>query len=403
VQDRELAHLHRAEALLVRLRAFGMLSWLFILHEPDFTAPPRVVYGVYAGTILYTVLTWLWVRRGRAVRQGAIATTLLDGAVVAAICAVTGGIASDFYPYFYLTGIATSVRFGAMPAFWMLAANAALSVALFAFAAPPLHETPGLRELGLRIFYLLFATILGSVMSRDSRESLQLARAARDRARDLLRRLIHAEEEERKRIAGELHDRMGARLFELTYGIDRCRGAVGDASEAGTLLERLGADARACGDEIRELMNQLRPTVLDDFGASEAVKDYGAALLEAGELAVRLEVDPGANSSRPEVNAALFRILQEAVLNVRRHARAKELWIDLRRDAASDRLELVVRDDGRGFDPAAPARGHYGLLTMRERAEACGGELEIESAPGRGTRVCVRVPGGAAALASQSY
>jgi two-component system NarL family sensor kinase len=397
VQDRELAHLHRAEALLVRLRAFGMVSWLFILHEPDFTAPARVVWGVYAASILYTALTWLWVRRGRAVREGAIATTLLDGAVVAAICSVTGGIASDFYPYFYLTGLGTSVRFGAAPAFLMLAANAAFSVGLFAWAAPPVAETPVPRDLGLRLFYMLFATILGSVLSSDAREGLRVARAARDRARDLLWRLIRAEEEERKRIAGELHDRMGARLFELTYAIDRCRSALGGASEASALLERLGADARACGDEIRELMNQLRPTVLDDFGAPEAVKDYGAALLESGELAVRLEVDPSANAARPEVNAALFRILQEAVRNVRRHAHAKELWIDLRRDAATGRIELEVRDDGRGFDPAAPARGHYGLLTMRERAEACGGALEIESAPGRGTRVRAWVPGGAAA------
>ncbi len=394
--DRELAHLHRAEALLVRLRAFGMVSWFFILDRADFTQPARLVYGVYAASIAYTLLTWLWVRRGRAVREGAIATTLLDGAVVASICAVTGGIASDFYPYFYLTGIATSLRFGALPSFAMLAANAALSVGLFALAPPPAAGDTAARELYLRLFYLLFATIMGGVLSRDARESLRVARAARDRARDLLWRLIHAEEEERKRIAGELHDRMGQRLFELCYGIDRCRSALGDASaEAAALLERLGTDARACGDEIRELMNQLRPTVLDDFGASEAVKDYGAALLESGELAVRVEVDPGANASRPEVNAALFRILQEAVLNVRRHARARALWIELRRDPARDLLELVVRDDGLGFDPAVPARGHYGLLTMRERAEACGGALEIDSAPGRGTRVRVSVPGGA--------
>jgi len=396
VQDRELAHLHRAEALLVWLRAFGMVSWAFILDPADYTAPASVVYAVYAGSALYTLATWLWVRRGRAVRGGAIATTLLDGAIVTSICAVTGGIASDFYPYLYLTGIATSVRYGALPSFGMLAANAALSVGLFAFAPAPPGTVVLERHLFLQLFYLLFATILGSLLSRDARESLRMANAARDRARDLLWRLIRAEEEERKRIAGELHDRMGQRLFELTYGIDRSRAALGPASpEAAALLERLAADARACGDEIRELMNQLRPTVLDDFGASEAVKDYGAALLESGELAVRVEVDPGANAARPEVNAALFRILQEAVLNVRRHAGARELWIALRRDPARDQLELVVRDDGRGFDPAVPTRGHYGLLTMRERAEACGGALEIESAPGRGTRVCVRVPGGA--------
>jgi signal transduction histidine kinase len=323
------------------------------------------------------------------VREGAIATTLLDGAVVAAICAVTGGIASDFYPYFYLTTIANSIRFGAAPAFAMLAVNAALSVALFAVAAPLAAGAPAPGELGLRVFYLFFATVLGTVLSGDARENLALAR-------DLLWRLIRAQEEERKRIAGEIHDRVGQRFFELHHGLDRLRGAFADEKpEAAALLERLRADARAFGDEIRELMNELRPTVLDDFGASAAVQDFGAALLEQGDLRVRVDVDPTANAARPEVNVALFRILQEAVLNVRKHALARELAIELRRDTAADRLVLVVRDDGRGFDPALYARGHFGLLTMRERAEACGGRLEIQSGPGRGTTLRVELPAGA--------
>jgi two-component system NarL family sensor kinase len=398
VEAPALAHLHRAEALLVKLRVFGMVSWFFILDPAAFTAPARVVYGTYAAVLVYTLATWLQVRRGRGIRGGAIATTVLDGVVVAAICSVTGGIASDFYPYFYLTGIAVSVRFGTLPAFAMLAVNAALTLALFAFAPHAAAREPSGHDLGLHVFYLLFATILGNVLSRDARENLSLARSARDRARDLLWRLIHAEEEERKRIAGELHDRMGQRFFELYYGIDRCRDAIGaEKPEAATMLERLRGDARACGDEIRELMNELRPTVLDDFGASEAVKEYGAALLEQGEFALRVDVDASANAARPEVNAALFRILQEAVLNVRKHAQAKSLEIELRRDARSDTLVLVVRDDGRGFDARAAVRGHFGLLTMRERAEACGGAFEVASVPGQGTRVRVEVPAGALA------
>jgi two-component system NarL family sensor kinase len=397
VEGPELAHLHRAEALLVKLRALGMVSWFFILDPADYTAPVGVVWGTYAAVVCYTLLTHLHVRRARAVRGGAIATTLLDGVVVAAICGVTGGIASDFYPYFYLTTIANSIRFGVAPAFAMLAVNAALSLALFASVAAGPAPDSSARELGLRLFYLLFATVLGSVLSRDARQSLKLARSARDRARDLLWRLIRAEEEERKRIAGEIHDRMGQRFFELYYGIDRCCGAFGgEKPEATALLERLRGDARACGDEIRELMNELRPTVLDDFGASEAVKEYGAALIEQGELRVSVDVDSAANAARPEVNVAVFRILQEAVLNVRKHAAARELAIELRRDAGADTLVLTVRDDGRGFDPMATARGHYGLLTMRERAEACGGGLEIESESGRGTSVRVEVPAGAA-------
>jgi signal transduction histidine kinase len=391
----DLAHLQRAERLLVKLRALGMASWLPILQHAGFTLPAPRVYGVFVAGLVYTGLTWQVVRSGRAVRAGAIATTLGDALIVAAICWGTGGIASDFYPYFYLTSIAISIRFGAGPALAMFAFNSALSSALFA-AAPPADPAPTWGALALRVFYLSFAVLLGTALSREAADALGAARAARDRARGLLRRLIHAEEEERKRIAGELHDRMGARFFELSYGIDRARAAVGgDRPDAELHLARLGADARACGDEIRELMNELRPTVLDDFGVSEALREYGMAL-SAGqsELRVKLEIDPDANAARQEVNAALFRIAQEAVLNARKHAEASELEIGLARDPSAARIVLSVRDDGCGFDARAPTRGRYGLMTMRERAEACGGTLELTSAPGRGTRVRAVVPAG---------
>jgi signal transduction histidine kinase len=394
----DLAHLHRAELLLVKLRAFGMASWLAILQHAELRAPAPRVYAVFAAGAVYTALTYLHVRRGRAVRAGAIATTICDALLVAAICLWTGGIASDFYPYFYLTSIAVSIRFGAGPAAAMFAVNSLLSVGLFALAPLAAGEAHTVGAIALRVFYLFFAALLGSALSRDARENLDAARSARDRARELFRRLIHAEEEERKRVAGELHDRMGARFFELSYGIDRARSAIGDERpEAARHLARLGADARACGDEIRELMNELRPTVLDDFGVSEALREYGALLQAQGELQVRLEIDPNANAARSDVNVALFRIAQEAVLNARKHAEARELDISLLRDSAADRIVLCVRDDGCGFDARAPARGRFGLLTMRERAEACGGRLEIESAPGRGTRLRALVPAGVSA------
>ncbi len=392
----DLAHLHRAELLLVKLRAFGMASWALILLHAQLTAPPSRVWAVFAGGWVYTALTYLHVRRGKAVRAGAIATTIGDALLVASVCIWTGGLASDFYPYFYLTSIATSIRFGAGPAFAMFAVNSALSVGLFAVAPPLAGASHTWGALALAVFYLLFAAIMGSALSRDVRKNLAAARAARDRARELLRRLIHAEEEERKRIASELHDRMGARFFELYYGIDRARTAIGDERpEAAKHLARLGADARACGDEIRELMNELRPTVLDDFGVSEALREYGALLQSQDELTVRLAIDPDANAARSETNLALFRIAQEAVLNARKHAEARELDISLTRDSAAEAIMLSVRDDGCGFDVRAPARGRLGLQTMRERAEACGGTLEIHSGHGRGTHLKATVPAGA--------
>src|SRR5262245_35050634 len=108
--DGDLARLHRAEALLVKLRAFGMASWAFILPHAQAGAPAPRAWTVFACGVVYTGLTWWHVRLGRAVRAGAVATALGDAVLVASICATTGGLVSDFYAYFYLTQIAASIR-----------------------------------------------------------------------------------------------------------------------------------------------------------------------------------------------------------------------------------------------------------------------------------------------------
>ena len=384
-----LDHLRRTEAILVRLSWLGIASWLAILQRATFTAPPFVVYGVYGACVLYTIATPRLARRPRSIRATAIATTAGDALIVAAICLVTGGLGSDFYPYFYLTIPATSMRFGVRETFLAFALHALLSGALFLLAAG-VPATTG--DLALRVFYLFFSALIGSLLSREARAGSRRARAERDRARDLLRRLIHAEEEERKRVAGEIHDRMGRQLFELYYGIDRCRETLATTDPAAhAQLARLSIDARACSDEIRALMNALRPPVLDDFGFTEALREYAASVEEQGDITVALDLDEHVRSTRAEVNVTLFRILQEAVANVRKHAAAHRVSIAFHR-ADPERLRLVVRDDGRGFDPTSPSRGHFGLLYMRERAEACGGVLAITSAPGCGTEIQVTVP-----------
>jgi two-component system NarL family sensor kinase len=384
----ELDQLRRSEAVVARLRWLGIVSWAFILRHADATAPPPLVYGVYAASVLYTVAIQRRVHGPADIRRTAIASTAGDALIVAAICAVTGGLASDFYPYFYLTLPATAMRFGTRETALAFGWHTLLSAVLVAVPGAPVST----GDLALRVFYLGFSALIGGLLSREARTSSRHARAERDKARQLLWRLIHVEEDERKRVAGEIHDRMGRQLFELTYGIDRCRELVGAESEpAGAALARLGHDARACSDTIRTLMNELRPPVLDDFGFTEALREYVAALATHGGLAVALDVDDAVGSARPEVNVTLFRILQEAVVNVRKHAAAARLSIEFRRADAA-RLRLVVRDDGRGFDPTAPARGHFGLLYMRERAEACGGVLAISSAPGAGTEIAVTVP-----------
>jgi two-component system sensor histidine kinase UhpB len=148
--------------------------------------------------------------------------------------------------------------------------------------------------------------------------------------------------------------------------------------------------------EVRRLAWGLRPSVLDDLGLATALERYTEEFARARRLAVALQTT-GLDAGRmpAPVETALYRIMQEALSNVARHAGARRVWVQLHRHGAT--VTLVVEDDGHGFDPAQPpappsaARG-LGIHSMRERAAVHKGALAIESAPGRGTRVSVEIP-----------
>lgn len=160
-------------------------------------------------------------------------------------------------------------------------------------------------------------------------------------------------------------------------------------------MARLTATVRACTVDVRLFMNDLRPTVLDDFGLWEALREHIERLADEVSFAISLSIDPALERWRTPHEALLYRLLQEALLNARKHAQASQVRVACHR--AGDAVVLEVTDDGRGFDPAAIASGHYGLLTMRERAEAIGGRCDIVSARAHGTTVRVTLPAGDAA------
>ena len=201
----------------------------------------------------------------------------------------------------------------------------------------------------------------------------------------LSRRLIEAQEAERRAVARELHDDFGQVLTALKLNL-QAQGR-GDA-ESIALVD--GAIAR-----MRELAQDLRPPLLDEFGLEASLRWYVEREAKRAGLASHLALAPLVQRPPAAVETTCFRVAQEALTNIIRHAQAHAVDVEL--SAANGTLQLVVRDDGRGFDvPAARRRaahgGSQGLLSMQERVALAGGDLEIDSAPGRGTTVRARLP-----------
>ncbi len=201
----------------------------------------------------------------------------------------------------------------------------------------------------------------------------------------LSRKLIEAQEAERRAVARELHDDFGQVLFALKLNLLRLEC---DSSESIELVN--GAIAR-----MRDLAQALRPPLLDELGLEEALRWYVEHEANRAGLAFRLAIAPLGRRPPAALEMTCFRVVQEALTNVIRHAQAHLVEVELSK--ADGTLQLVVRDDGRGFDLAAARKRaiegeSQGLLSMQERFTLAGGDLQIDSAPGRGTRVHGRLP-----------
>jgi two-component system sensor histidine kinase UhpB len=204
---------------------------------------------------------------------------------------------------------------------------------------------------------------------------------------------VQAEEAERRRLARELHDRVGQSLSALNINLDLIS-REGQALPP-ALRQRL-EDSLGLVDgtlqSIENVMADLRPPLLDEYGLGAALGWHAEEFSRRTGVQVTVaERDPAAaKNARPEAAVALFRIAQEALNNVLKHAKAKSVQVEI--SATDEELILDVRDDGQGFDLRAARKGRWGMTTMRERAEAAGGQLHIDSVPGEGTRIHVRVP-----------
>jgi signal transduction histidine kinase len=245
-------------------------------------------------------------------------------------------------------------------------------------------------------------------LDRVAQANAQLERRVSDRTRELaaandalrereqarsqlLRKLITVQEDERKRIARELHDETTQTLAVLAMGIEAAQEAV--RGGRAPRLDEVKALAVRTLEEVHRLIVDLRPSVLDDLGLLSAIRWYAERTLEQRGVSVRCEFGEMPRLA-PELETALFRICQETLTNVARHAQASAVLVQV--GLEGEAVSVDVEDDGKGFDVEGVARREgrrpWGLMGIRERVEILGGTILIESSPGSGTHVEIRIP-----------
>jgi signal transduction histidine kinase len=237
---------------------------------------------------------------------------------------------------------------------------------------------------------------LGAADARFTDDDIRLAEIFATRAaaavglserveRDTLRRIVAAQELERQRLARELHDETGQALTSILLGLKRLDGA-GSPEAVASLRELVVATLQ----DVRRLAVELRPKVLDDFGLVPALERLTQGFAEQTGIAVDLEAGAIAERLPVEVETAIYRIVQEALTNVVKHAQAHSVSVVLTR--GDGRIKAVIEDDGTGFEPETRGGDGIGLVGMRERIELLDGSLAVESSPRSGTTVAIEVP-----------
>jgi signal transduction histidine kinase len=229
------------------------------------------------------------------------------------------------------------------------------------------------------LFVLVMGRMAGLVRGIEQAESER---------RRVLDRTVQAAEEERMQVAGLLHDGPIQRLAVLSYDLERAKQRMLGNPAAVARVEHAQAALSAEVQGLRELMASLRPPTLDEVGLEAALRDHvGAFARRSGvTCSVRVDLDGRLDG---ELETVVYRVTQEALLNVARHAGAGRLWLEL--EGAGDRVDLRIRDDGVGFEPSPSSAlvrdGRFGLVAMRERVEMAGGRFQLDTHPGAGVTV----------------
>ncbi len=265
----------------------------------------------------------------------------------------------------------------------------------------PIQELRGVRrdgsefiaEIGLGpLQFKNQACTIAVVRDITERKKLEAERTEQQkRFRELSRRVVEVQEAERRKLSTELHDRTSPGLAAIQINLNMLNNLLSTrgTEDVRALLDDTAGLIADTTVSIREISSNLRPTVLDDGGLLAALAGYAQQFMKRTGIAVQLQTQDATSELTPAVQSSLFRIVQEALTNCARHAKAKNVTIRLSTDG--HRVSLMIVDDGVGFDLESQSTPGLGLLTMRERAEFAGGSFKLETKPGQGTRIQVVV------------
>ena len=297
---------------------------------------------------------------------------------------------------FLMPVMSAAFVFGARAGLLTLAVSSAL---MFPRALGSQHTDHALPEVG---GIMVLGALLVLAITQQRRE-VQAQTRIREDLHYFVRQVLTAQEDERKRIARELHDETAQALLLTCQRLDSLT-SQGKTPLPWRRLQGELDDLRAATvqtlADLRRLAQNLRPRILDDHGLVPALEWLAEALQDQYGIEAQLQVAAPLPQQAPETQLLLFRIAQEALRNVGRHSGATLASVSIR--GHGDRVRMVVRDNGRGFTLTGglselPNRGKLGLLGMHERARLLGGSLEVQTAPGQGTTIRVELPRGVAA------
>jgi signal transduction histidine kinase len=350
------------------IRTFSIVSW-----EASADVASRYVLAVPSAA-LTALAMWQRSRNEGSRRRSAIASNLRLAAVGFAIYAMSQMLVQPL-PWFP----ANTLNQNSFVALVGVPVQALRAVTAVVIAAGLLRAMQAAEQDRQRLFVDANQARLAAMVQQDAMR------------RDLLRHVVRSQEEERSRIARELHDQVAQLLTAFSLELASLRSKLRRA-ETIEMVARLQQLSRQMSESLYQLVRDLRPPQLDGLGLIPALKALASRDHGTQDLDVNVRVSGASRQLDGLIDTALFRVAQEALTNVVRHAHTGHADLDLQYE--TDHVTLRIRDEGCGFDPAAnffPPRG-WGLAGMRERVEGLGGHLELHSAPSLGTTVEAVIP-----------